>query len=150
MSMVWSVETLDRLLDEHVSPPLFSLEGELLRCLVLSVYDADTITISFVWAGRVWKDKCRLTGIDSPELRSKNAKEKEAAVRARDWVRAHILGKKVWVRCGGWDKYGRLLGTVYPGDRGEDALATSLNEELMLNGLAQPYDGGKKAAFLDA
>lgn len=150
MSVVWSVETLDGLLDENVSPPPFSLEGELLRALVLGVYDADTITISFVWEGRVWKDKCRLTGIDSPEIRSKNAKEKEAAVTARDWLRAQILGKKVWVRCGGWDKYGRLLGTVYPGDRGEDALNPSLNDDLVSSGFAQPYDGGKKAAFLDA
>lgn len=150
MSLVWSVETLDALLDENVSPPSFSLEHELLRCLVLSVYDADTITVSFVWAGRVWKDKCRLVGIDSPEIRSKNAKEKEAALAARDWLRAQILGNKVWVRCGGWDKYGRLLGTVYPGDQHDDALGTSINDELVTRGLARPYDGGKKTAFLDA
>jgi len=150
MSVVWSVETLDALLDEHVSPPLFSLEGELLRALVLGVYDADTITISFVWEGRVWKDKCRLVGIDSPEMRSKNPAEKEAAVAARDWVRGRVMGKKVWVRCGGWDKYGRLLGTVYPGSCAEDALGTSLNDHLVSSGFARPYDGGKKAAFLDA
>jgi len=57
-------------------PPI--VEGK-----VLSVYDGDTITLGsriIGWAeSPIYKWKVRLSAIDTPEIRTNNPKEKEAA-----------------------------------------------------------------------
>jgi len=120
--------------------PWLSLEGQHLRCYVKAVYDADTVTLVVPFDGKPYLKKCRLAGIDAPEIRTKDLEEKAAGYAARDWLRGEILGKKVWVDCGGWDKYGRLLGTIYR-SRGEKI--NSLNDELVRLGMACVY-GWKK------
>jgi endonuclease YncB( thermonuclease family) len=139
---------LDATRNDGDDVPWFNLDGMLLRCKVVAVYDGDTITIVFPFEGKAWREKCRLTGIDTPEIRTKNEAEKAAALRARDWLRGEVLGQKLWVRCGRWDKFGRLLGTLY---RERDDATTqqrpSLNDELIARGLAVAYDGGTKAVF---
>lgn len=141
---------LDATSDGGDDVPWFSLDGMFLRCKVVAVYDGDTVTLVFPFEGKAWREKCRLTGIDAPEIRTKNEAEKEAALRARDWLRGEVLGRKLWVRCGRWDKFGRLLGTLYR--ERDDATTTtqqrrpSLNDELIARGLAVAYDGGTKAA----
>lgn len=132
------------ILDEN-NVPWLSLEGKLLKCKVISVYDADTVTLVVPFMGRPWKKKCRLTGIDSAELRTKNTTEKELAIKGRDWLIGQILNEKVWVLCGDWDKYGRLLGTIYK-KRGDKV---SINQQIINNGYAYVYDGKKKKQFED-
>lgn len=96
----------------------FSPEGQILKCKVNDVYDRDTITVIFpftdVWnslrPGIVYcKDKLRLSGIDTPEIRTKNLKEKEAGYMVRDWLKTQILGKVVWIHFEKKEKYGRLM-----------------------------------------
>ena len=131
---------LDSDLDAAVAPPWFNLEGEMMRAKVVDVYDGDTVTLVFKFGSKMWRDKCRLTGIDTPEIRTRDADEKVRGLMARDWLRTQILDKKVWVECGKWDKYGRLLCTIYL----TSDFQQSVNQELINHGFAVPYLGGTK------
>jgi micrococcal nuclease len=120
---------------------------EVLECKVVDVYDGDTITVVLPFCGRLFKSKCRLLGIDSPEIRTKDLIEKGAAQAARDWLRRQILDRRVYLRCKGYDKYGRLLADVY---QQEGCFPPSLNTLMITNGYAVAYDGGTKKAFVAA
>ena len=120
--------------------PWFTLDGDKrLQCKVIDVYDGDTITIIFPFGGGHYKDKCRLFGIDTPEVRTKNAEEKAAGIRAKEWVKEKILNKVVSIEFKGKGKYGRLMGNIY--EEGNDL---SINMQLVENGMAYAYNGGKK------
>ena len=113
------------------------------RAKVLSVYDGDTITVSLDLGLSIEvKAKCRLLGIDTPEIRTKSAAEKEAAYTARDRVRDLILDKTVILHSVAKpDKYGRLLVKVWAED------GSCVNQLLIDEGLAREYDGGAKVAY---
>ena len=112
------------------------------KATVLSIYDADTITVElrksfpigfgmrldWVWTGR----KCRLFGINAPEMRGP---EKADGTIARDALRELILGKEVILetRKDKSGKYGRLLVDVYLGD-------LHINPWLVMNGYARWQD----------
>ena len=78
---------------------------------VVSVYDGDTITVLTRGIdGRHVKWNCRMLGYDSPELKSSNDAEKEAAVQAREFLKTILPVDHVFVGdVHGLDKYGRLL-----------------------------------------
>ena len=113
------------------------------RAEVISVYDGDTITVMLdLGMGIVRKAKCRLLGVDTPEIRTKSAAEKEAGYTARDRVRELILNKTVVLHSVAKpDKYGRLLVKVWAED------GSCVNELLIDEGLAIEYDGGKKISW---
>lgn len=113
------------------------------RAEVLSVYDGDTITVALDLGLSIKvRAKCRLLGIDTPEIRTKSAAEKEAAYTARDRVRELILGKTVVLHSVAKpDKYGRLLVKVWAED------GSCVNQLLIDEGLAREYDGGTKVAY---
>lgn len=125
--------------------PWFSLEGQYLRCKVQEVYDGDTVTIIFPFNGKAYKDKCRLAGIDAPEIRTKNEIEKREAINVRDWLSKKVLGKLVWIRFGKKDKYGRLLGHIYLDKKAK----LSLNQIMVDQGMVCAYDGKAKKKFED-
>ena len=135
-----SLEKLDALLDASDTPSWFNLEGDMIRAKVIDVYDGDTVTLVFQFGDKIWKDKCRLTGINTPEIRTRDPDEKVRGLEARNWLRTKILNKKVWVECGSWDKYGRLLGTIYETSN----FTVSVNQELINLGFAIAYSGGTK------
>ena len=122
--------------------PWFTLDGEQLQCKIIDVYDGDTITIIFPFNGGYYKDKCRLCGIDTPEVRTKNAEEKAAGIKVRDWLKEKILNKIMLIEFKGKDKYGRLMGVIY-----ENINSTSINMQLVANGMAYKYEGDKKKQF---
>jgi endonuclease YncB( thermonuclease family) len=127
--------------DIENAPP-FTLNGVQLECKVVDVYDGDTITIIFPFYGNYYKDKCRLFGIDTPEVRTKNLEEKAAGLNAKEWLKQKILYKTVIIDFKGKGKYGRLMGDVY-----EKNNNVSINTELIQKGMAYSYDGGKKKAY---
>ena len=92
------------------------------KAKVVSVYDADTITLDIektidigfntelTWK---WKNrKCRLFGIDAPEMRGE---ERLKGILARDALRALILGKYITIKTykDKSGKYGRILVDSY-------------------------------------
>lgn len=115
----------------------FSFEGQTKDAKILKVYDGDTVTVAFPLGDIMYRWSCRLSGVDTPELRTKNLQEKEFGYEVRDALREKILGKVVQLTCGEFDKYGRLLATVYID--GE-----CVNDWLVNNGYAFAYDGGTK------
>jgi micrococcal nuclease len=113
------------------------------RAEVLSVYDGDSITVALdLGLGLGAKVKCRLLGIDTPEIRTKSAREKKAGFKARDRLREMILGKMVVLHSVKRpDKYGRLLVKVWTEEDG------FVNGVLLDEGLAREYDGGTKVSY---
>lgn len=102
------------------------------RATVLSVYDADTVTLDIdlgCWT-HIAKEKCRLYGINAPEMRGS---EREAGTVARDALRELILGKEITIRThkDKAGKYGRLLVEIYLGE-------IHVNEWLINQGHAVP------------
>ena len=122
----------------------FSLKGEKKRCKVVSVYDGDTIKVVFPIHNTLYKWNCRINGVDTPELRTKNQLEKKYGYEVRDKLREKILDKVVTINCGDFDKYGRLLVDIFCD--GEDK---SVNFWLIENKYAFAYDGGKKQEWDD-
>ncbi len=112
---------------------------------VISVYDGDTVTVMLDLGMSITrKASCRLVGIDTPEIRTKVAGEKEAAYKARDRVRGLVLGKMVTLQSiSKPDKYGRLLVRIWSGD------GQCVNDLLLSEGHAIAYDGGKKLSWAE-
>lgn len=108
------------------------------KAKVIDVYDGDTCTIVLDLGLNISKkEKVRLYGIDTPELRSKSIVEKDYAKMARDYLRELILGKEVTVRTHKTGKYGRYLVDIYLD-------STHINNLLIQKRLAREYFGGKK------
>lgn len=127
--------------------PFLCLDGIISECKVLSVYDADTITIALDWKGDFYKVKCRLLGIDSAEKRTKNSQEKKVALEATKWVESIIKNKNIWIKCGRWGKYGgRMLGTLFLSKEDLDN-DNSFNQKIIEKGYAYIYNGKKKKKF---
>lgn len=108
--MSTSVATLE---DQDVHTPLFSLNGRWFEGKCVKCYDADSVHIVIQWMGTYTRFKCRLYGIDTPELRSKHPLEKQVAKLARDYLRSLILDCIVFIKCHTFDKYGRLLVSIF-------------------------------------
>lgn len=84
------------------------------KAKVLSVYDADTVTLDIdlgCWT-HIVKEKCRLFGIDAPEMRGE---ERPEGIMSRDRLRELILGRKVTIvtKKDKTGKYGRLLVDIF-------------------------------------
>lgn len=138
--------------------PLFTLKGMKIKAKVVYVYDGDTIHIVFpVYTlegkrvERRWK--CRLSGIDTPEIKTKDEEEKKRAIMIRDIVHSKLFGKTVWVYCDEFDKYGRLLITISTVSLGKDWRSEgkwcgTVNEWLVERGYAYTYTGGKKKKWI--
>ena len=117
-----------------------SFNGQTKEAKVLSVYDGDTVKVAFELGGTMYKWNCRLSGVDTPELRTKNLQEKKFGYEVRDHLRAKILNKVVTLKCGEFGKYGRLLIEIFVDDQ-------SVNKWLIENGYAFEYDGGTKKSW---
>ena len=130
-------------IDNTVKP--FTLEGVKIQGKVVKVYDGDTVHIVFPVFGKMYKWNCRISRIDTPELRTKNEKEKKYGYIVKDILLKRIMDKVVNVECGDFDKYGRLLVEI---DDGEN-----ISDWLISNRYAFEYDGGTKQnweEYLDA
>jgi len=111
---------------------------------VIKVYDGDSITIAArienINDSQIYKFNLRLNRIDTPELRTKNEKEKEYGLKIREILKERILNKIVKVHFEGLDKYGRYLADVIYENE-------NINDWLLYNKYAMMYNGGKKLTF---
>ena len=128
--------------DTITDAPEFSFEGQTIEAKVVSVYDGDTIKIVFPLHKTYYKWNCRLTGVDTPEIRTRCKEEKVFGYKVRDCLRDKILNKVVTVKCGDFDKYGRLLIEIVC--IGESC---TVNNWLIQNDYAFAYDGGTKKSW---
>ena len=112
------------------------------------VVDGDTIDVTIDLGFDLYKkERVRVAGVDTPEKRTRNLEEKALGLDATAWIKDHLEGAidgddDLIIRTeldGGVGKYGRLLGWLYIGDA-----TVSLNEKMIDEGYAWPYDGGTK------
>ena len=113
---------------------------------VIKVYDGDSITIAAKPYENypIYRFSVRLSGIDTPELRTRDELEKKYGYEVRDKLRDKILDKVVTVKCGDFDKYGRLLIDIYC-----DNETRSVSNWLIENKYAFAYNGGTKQKWSD-
>lgn len=113
------------------------------RAKVESVYDGDTLTaVLDLGMSITRKCSCRLAGIDTPEVNSRVAAEKQAALLARNRLQELTLDKQVILESVEKpDKYGRLLVRIWTLE------GVCVNDALLSEKLARPYDGGAKTSW---
>jgi endonuclease YncB( thermonuclease family) len=145
--------------------PKFSLFGINTYARVASIHDGDTLTCIIPIFNQFFKFTLRLDGIDTCEMTSENPVNKQTAILARNRLielvsdgTSTLLDQKlfdnrksvcdffdknvciVWLECGNFDKYGRLLVKAKLHQHDSIYFAQTLIDEH----LAYKYDGGKK------
>ena len=112
------------------------------------VVDGDTIDVTLdLGFSLTKKERVRIAGVDTPEKRTRDKEEKTLGIDATNWMKQKLTDtikgdEELVIRTelkGGVGKYGRLLGWLYVGDD-----EFSLNEQMITEGYAWPYDGGTK------
>jgi micrococcal nuclease len=112
------------------------------------VIDGDTIDAMIDVGFDIWvKKRIRYKGIDTWESRTRDLEEKKLGIAAKE--RNKELLEKVSAKSGyfrlksyGVGKYGRVLGEIFVMD--EEANTICINNQLIKEGHAYVYDGGKK------
>lgn len=84
---------------------------------------------------------CRLNGVDTPELHSKDENEKKNANNVKEYVETMLSTQKFSITCGEFDKYGRILCDIF---LQLDDKTISLADILISKKYAISYSGGKK------
>jgi micrococcal nuclease len=101
------------------------------------IIDGDTIDVAIDLGFDIWiNERVRLSGIDAPEVRTKDLLEKKAGKEATAWLvemfdkhDVFVLATTEFNRTG---KYGRTIGTVYLDD-------ININELMIKEGHATVY-----------
>jgi micrococcal nuclease len=111
---------------------------------VLKVVDGDTIDVIIDLGFDVsFTSRVRLAGIDTPESRTTDAREKILGQEVKEYLKKALEGATDIVirteKADSSEKYGRILGWLFI-NRQTD----SLNMELVNKGYAWSYDGGTK------
>ncbi len=133
----------DELMKHDKSTPFLSVAGNHYRAKVVYIYDGDTMHVVFKEFGKYFRWNCRIMNVDTPELRTKNEKEKELGYKVRDILREKFQDKIVIVETYDFDKYGRLLiDVLFKDDSGR---LIKLSDWLINNKYAYQYGGGTKS-----
>jgi micrococcal nuclease len=116
---------------------------------VLKVVDGDTIDASIDLGFDISLSKrIRLAGIDAPESRTTNLKEKALGLESKEWLKKALEGAKdILIKTelpDSTEKYGRIIGHLFINDQ-----ETSLNNQMIDEGYALAYEGGKKDMDLE-
>ena len=112
-------------------------------CKVLRVVDGDTIDVNIDLGFNIWhRGRVRMAGIDTPESRTRNLEEKKLGLASKARLKELLKGQKVSIQCTKEKgKFGRILADVMVGD-------TNINKQLMAEGHAREYQGGKKIPWV--
>ena len=109
---------------------------------VEKIIDGDTVLAIVDLGFDTWKKvTIRLNGINTPESRTTNQEEKTKGLAAKTRLQQLLeINKNHFILISfGVDKYGRCLGELYL-----DLNTPSINNTLILEGHAVPYNGGKR------
>ena len=127
--------------------PFFSLNGHCCSGKVVKVTDGDTVHLLMEFSGVVYRWKCRIAHVDTPELHSRDEAEKRHAITVKERLTELILNRVVSVNCLNFDMYGRVLVelTVPSMETNDDIV---VHEWLLHNGYALPYEGKTKQKWI--
>ena len=120
------------------------------RCVVTRVVDGDTVDADIDLGFNLFtKDRIRLYGIDTPESRTRNKKEKALGLASKERLKEIIKSaepmpgkrgkKQIFLQTSkdGKGKFGRILGTLWVNGQ-------NVNDLLITEDHARPYMGGNK------
>jgi micrococcal nuclease len=121
------------------------------RAKLVKVVDGDTIDAMIDVGFDIWvKKRIRYKGIDTWESRTRDLEEKKLGLAAK--ARNKELLEKVSNKSGyfriksyGTGKYGRVLADIYIQDNDHNHIW--VNRQLIKEGHAYKYEGGKKKVF---
>ena len=110
---------------------------------VLKVVDGDTIDVRIrvlpIDLGLLADLRIRMEGINAWESRTRDLAEKQKGLSAKKRL-TELVTVPINVCLSGKGKYGRWLGTLFDGE-------TDINQQLVDEGHAHEYDGGKRKEF---
>lgn len=118
------------------------------KAKVLKIIDGDTLDLLIDIGFDIHiKERVRLYGVDCPETRTRDLKEKARGLAAKAYVKDMVKGKEVRIQThkDGKGKFGRYLVEVWAGDNP----ANSINEMLISEGHAKAYFGKSKKGLHD-
>jgi micrococcal nuclease len=113
------------------------------------VVDGDTIDASIDLGFDISLEKrIRLAGVDTPESRTTDLKEKAMGLESKEWLKKKLEGAKdIIIKTelpDSTEKYGRIIGHLFI--NGQEI---SLNNQMINEGYALAYDGGTKDKNFD-
>ena len=116
---------------------------------ITKVVDGDTIDANIDLGFDISLTKrIRLAGIDTPESRTRNLEEKALGLESKEWLKKALEGAKDIIikteKPDSTEKYGRIIGHLFINDQ-----ETSLNNQMIAEGYALEYEGGKKDMDLE-
>jgi micrococcal nuclease len=111
---------------------------------VNKIVDGDTIDVDIDLGFAVsFTQRVRLAGIDTPESRTTDLKEKALGLEVKEKIKKELAAAKDVVikteKPDSSEKYGRILGWIFL-----DGNTVSLNQQLIDQGYAWTYGGGTK------
>tara|TARA_R110000803_G_scaffold210325_1_gene281798 strand:+ start:41 stop:421 length:381 start_codon:yes stop_codon:yes gene_type:complete len=122
------------------------------KAIVDRVVDGDTIKCTIDLGFSTWKKvTVRMEGINTPESRTRDKKEKKLGLAATARL-VEILGynnNKCILRVSGLGKFGRALASVFvdtlsPASENSSITEINVNKQLIEEGHAVAYYGGKR------
>ena len=117
---------------------------------VTNVVDGDTIDVIIdLGFDILFSSRVRMAGIDSPESRTRDLKEKALGLESKEYLKKTLKdAKSIIIKTGKMnssEKYGRILGWLYiNGD------TVSVNDMMINDGYAWGYLGDTKVKDFDA
>lgn len=108
---------------------------------IVSVVDGDTVDLIVDLGFRIQQTiRCRLMGVNTPELTSKIDAERARALEAKQYVITHASNRPLRVKTykDKTEKYGRYLVDIFYEEAGVEH---HLNQDLITTGLAVSYYG---------
>jgi endonuclease YncB( thermonuclease family) len=117
--------------------------ANVLLAVIQACYDGDTCTVSIPNVHDIFgKDiSVRISKIDAPEINGRCQAEKEAAIRAKEYLQAHLPhGAIVQLLSPTRDKYFRINADIQFGE-------WTASTNLLASGLARAYNGGKRESW---
>lgn len=108
---------------------------------VVRVIDGDTIDVLIdLGFGITKKERVRIAGIDAPETRTKDFKEKSFGIESKMWLTDCLeTVETLTIKTEKEGKYGRILGWLYIGDSD-----VSINQTMINEGYAWDYNSTEK------
>lgn len=146
--MTYEIENEDELKLNNATNDieLFNFNNKEFIVKVVNIYDGDTFTGCFIYNNEIIKYKFRTLGYDSPEIKPLKSKEnRELEIEKAKEARKKFIeysdceNNLIKVKCDKFDKYGRILATVYNRESN-----INVNELMIKNNFGYPYYGGKK------
>ena len=127
----------------NITPYIYRIKS------VTKVVDGDTIDADIDLGFDISLTKrIRLAGIDTPESRTTNLKEKALGFESKEWMKKTLAdAKDILIKTelpDSTEKYGRIIGHLFI--NGQE---TSLNNQMIDEGYALAYDGGTKDMDLE-